>query len=440
LTVILWWMDLIFVLIFAGEAVLKIWAYGVKLYFIKPWNRFDFFIVIAGIISLFPLTGVGLSLFRLIRIGRLLRLVNKASTLRLLFMTLIYAAPSLWNIGILIFVIFYVYAIIGMALFGQDSCGYDEAPDGRCDDDFDKVNFANWDSAMSLLFRVATEDGWTDVYATYQEWAGGRQWQVTVYFCTFFLLGTMIIINLFIAVVLDVFADNKEDAEQFNELAQIFNWRDEWKKCDPTATGKISASEFVETIKRAPKPAGIGNPDATPEEVAEFLYTLYLLTSVEESDDYTQYFCDLIGGFSSLCCKNSSVKMKQTESEVPSNWIVEYEAAVAALCMHVLIEIGKLDVPIIIQPEEDERYIVDWYCKVEVERPGLIDEIQRNLEAAETRKAEAKKEFYKQEIEAGHGTYTGIKRAPTQQYWDVTTRDKEALGIDDASDQETVFE
>ena len=105
-------MDLVFIIIFTIEAVLKITGYGWYVYFASTWNKFDFFIVVAGIISLLPFLGVGVNVFRLFRIGRLLRLVNKAATLRLLFWTLVYAAPSLWNIGILIFVIFYVTSAI----------------------------------------------------------------------------------------------------------------------------------------------------------------------------------------------------------------------------------------------------------------------------------------------------------------------------------------
>ena len=90
-----------------GE-ILKLLAFGVKDYFYDSWNKFDFFIVIVGYVGLFPVLDVGLTVIRLFRVGRILRLINKTKTLRTLFLTLVYSIPSLWNIGVLIFVIFFV--------------------------------------------------------------------------------------------------------------------------------------------------------------------------------------------------------------------------------------------------------------------------------------------------------------------------------------------
>ena len=106
---------------------------------------------------------------------------------------------------------------------------------------------------------MSWEDGWTDVYATFQEWAGDREWQVIVYFCSFFLLGTMVIVNLFIAIVLDVYEQNREESEEMVQLHEVYDWRNEWKKYDSQATGNLSAEDFIKVIKSSPKPTGLAS-------------------------------------------------------------------------------------------------------------------------------------------------------------------------------------
>merc|ERR1719336_3032987 len=114
-------LDWIFVIIFLLEAILKITAVGWELYWASSWNKFDFIIVIIGIISVLDIFGgVGLNVLRLFRIARILRLINKAKTLKTLFKTLLYSIPSLWNIGLLIVVILFIFAVIGMNFFGQE--------------------------------------------------------------------------------------------------------------------------------------------------------------------------------------------------------------------------------------------------------------------------------------------------------------------------------
>ena len=95
---------------------------------------------------------------RVFRIGRVLRLIQKAETLRVLFLTFVYSLPSLWNIGLLLFVIFFIYAVIGMNIFGQVEPNV--IPNGIND----MANFQNWYMSMGLLYRIATGDAWGAIY------------------------------------------------------------------------------------------------------------------------------------------------------------------------------------------------------------------------------------------------------------------------------------
>merc|ERR1719204_896720 len=81
-------VDIVFVVIFTIEAVLKIQAYYFSNYINDSWNAFDFVIVIIGWISMLPSVSVGLNvlrIFRICRIGRAFRLVKRAQSLQLLF-------------------------------------------------------------------------------------------------------------------------------------------------------------------------------------------------------------------------------------------------------------------------------------------------------------------------------------------------------------------
>merc|ERR1719317_1340190 len=144
-------LDTFYIVVFTVEAIVKVIGLGWRQYIGSSWNKFDFFIVIVGIISLFELSGdASLNVLRLFRIGRVLRLINKAKTLRTHFLTLMYSIPSLWNIGLLIFVVFFVYAVIGMHLFGteDDDSGWEFGDS--------EANFQDFGKAMSTLFRVSS--------------------------------------------------------------------------------------------------------------------------------------------------------------------------------------------------------------------------------------------------------------------------------------------
>lgn len=111
--------------IFFVEMVIRLFAYGLN-YFKDNWNVFDFTIVI-GSISL-----IGISIFldsarittvvtaaRLLRIGRLLRLFRQMKSLQVLFSTFLLTLPHMINVGGIMFLIVYIYAVIGISLFAN---------------------------------------------------------------------------------------------------------------------------------------------------------------------------------------------------------------------------------------------------------------------------------------------------------------------------------
>ncbi|QGG81101.1 ion transporter [Litorivicinus lipolyticus] len=189
-------LDRVFLAIFILEAGLKIFALRPRAYFTDGWNLFDFAIVVA---SLIPTTGQFATLARLARILRVLRLVSAFPELRLVIHTLVRSIPSMGHVVLLMSIVFYIYGVAGFYLFHE----------------IDPTHWRDLGISLLTLFRIVTLEDWTDVmYASLavKPWA----W---VYYVSFVVLGTFVVINLFIAVVLNNLDEAK--AERLEKLRQI---------------------------------------------------------------------------------------------------------------------------------------------------------------------------------------------------------------------------
>ena len=181
--------------IFIVEAGVKMGALWpqVRRYFKDGWNVFDFSIIL---VSLIPATGELATLARLARLLRVLRLVSSFPELRLIVATLIRSIPSMGHVLILLSIIFYMYGVAGYHLFHE----------------VDPTHWRSLGIALLSLFRIVTLEDWTDIMyaamASY-DWA----W---VYFVSFVVMGTFVVVNLFIAVVLNNLDEAK--AERLREI------------------------------------------------------------------------------------------------------------------------------------------------------------------------------------------------------------------------------
>ncbi len=198
-------LDKVVLWLFAIEAVLKMAQHGRHFYryFLDPWNVFDFLIVA---VCFLPVDSQYAAVLRLARIMRALRLITAVPRLQLIVGSLIKALPSMVYVSILLGLMFYVYAVMGVFLWGGN----------------DPVHFGNLQKSMLSLFRVVTLEDWTDIMYI-QMWgsdrypfsdgdraayAGQFNSQASpvigaVYFVSFVLLGTMIMLNLFIGVIIN---------------------------------------------------------------------------------------------------------------------------------------------------------------------------------------------------------------------------------------------
>lgn len=180
----------VILLIFIVEAMIKIIAEWPKPqhYFKSGWNIFDFSIIV---FSLLPFTSEFAMLGRVLRLLRVVRLITVLPELRLIVETLFRSIPSMLNIMLLMSILFFIYAVAGFHLFHEH----------------DPTHWRDLGYAVLSLFRIVTLEDWTDIMYIAMElspWYG-------FYFVSFVLIGTFIVINLFIAVVINNLEDAKYD-------------------------------------------------------------------------------------------------------------------------------------------------------------------------------------------------------------------------------------
>ncbi|NKC00847.1 MAG: ion transporter [Pseudomonadales bacterium] len=185
----------LFLTIFIVEAAIKIIAESPKplRYFKNSWNIFDFSIIV---ISLLPATGQLAMLARLARLLRVLRLISTLPELRLIVETLVRSIPSMANVIALMSIIFYIYAVAGFHLFNE----------------IDPTHWRTLGISLLTLFRIVTLEDWTDIMYAAME-VGPLAWP---YFVSFVILGTFVVVNLFIAVVI-----NNLDEAKAERLADL---------------------------------------------------------------------------------------------------------------------------------------------------------------------------------------------------------------------------
>lgn len=184
------YMSNVILALFIFEALLKMLAVWPRLgmYFKSGWNIFDFSVIV---LSLLPATGEMAMVARLARLLRVLRLVSTIPELRLIVTTLIRSLPGMGHVVLLMSLIFYMYAVAGFHLFAEH----------------DPQHWGNLGISLLTLFRVVTLEDWTDLMYTAMEMSG-YSW---IFFVSFVVMGTFVMINLFIAVVLNSLDDAKQE-------------------------------------------------------------------------------------------------------------------------------------------------------------------------------------------------------------------------------------
>ncbi|XP_026077305.1 voltage-dependent P/Q-type calcium channel subunit alpha-1A-like isoform X12 [Carassius auratus] len=285
-------LNIVFTILFFMECVLKIIAFGVRNYFRDAWNIFDFVSVIGSITDILVTelwdNFINLSFLRLFRAARLIKLLRQGETIRILLWTFVQSFKALPYVCLLIAILFFIYAIIGMQLFGNLALEEDSAIN-------EHNNFRTFIMALMLLFRSATGEAWHEIMLAC---LGGMECDENsrnegpecgsnfayAYFVSFIFLCSFLMLNLFVAVIMDNFEYLTRDSSilgphHLDEYVRI------WAEYDPAACGRISYSDMYEMLRHMCPPLGLGK--RCPARVA---YKRLLRMDLPVADDNTVHF------------------------------------------------------------------------------------------------------------------------------------------------------
>ncbi|XP_031410064.1 sodium channel protein type 2 subunit alpha isoform X1 [Meleagris gallopavo] len=274
---ILYWINLVFIVLFTGEFVLKLISLR-HYYFTIGWNIFDFVVVILSIVGMFLAEMiekyfVSPTLFRVIRlarIGRILRLIKGAKGIRTLLFALMMSLPALFNIGLLLFLVMFIYAIFGMSNFAyvKREVGID-----------DMFNFETFGNSMICLFQITTSAGWDGLLAPilnsgepdcdpHKDHPGssvkgdcGNPSVGIFFFVSYIIISFLVVVNMYIAVILENFSvATEESAEPLSE-DDFEMFYEVWEKFDPDATQFIEFSKLSDFAASLDPPLLIAKPN-----------------------------------------------------------------------------------------------------------------------------------------------------------------------------------
>ncbi|KAK5921060.1 hypothetical protein CgunFtcFv8_024797 [Champsocephalus gunnari] len=237
-------------------------------YFTNGWNVFDFIVVVLSIIGmclseLIEKYFVSPTLFRVIRlarIGRVLRLIKSAKGIRTLLFALMMSLPALFNIGLLLFLVMFIYAIFGMSNFAyvKKEAGID-----------DLFNFETFANSMICLFQITTSAGWDGLLAPIlnkheddcdhsTEHPGsdikgdcGNPPVGIAFFVSYIIICFLVVINMYIAVILENFGVATEESADPLSEDDFETFYEVWERFDPHATQFMEykkLSEFADAL------------------------------------------------------------------------------------------------------------------------------------------------------------------------------------------------
>ncbi|XP_004634697.1 voltage-dependent T-type calcium channel subunit alpha-1I [Octodon degus] len=221
-----------FTTVFVLEAVLKLVAFGLRRFFKDRWNQLDLAIVLLSVMGItleeieinaaLPINPTIIRIMRVLRIARVLKLLKMATGMRALLDTVVQALPQVGNLGLLFMLLFFIYAALGVELFGKLICN-DENP---CEGMSRHATFENFGMAFLTLFQVSTGDNWNGIMkdtlrdCTHDERSclSSLQFVSPLYFVSFVLTAQFVLINVVVAVLMKHLDDSNKEAQEDAEM------------------------------------------------------------------------------------------------------------------------------------------------------------------------------------------------------------------------------
>ncbi|CAF0840530.1 unnamed protein product [Rotaria sordida] len=264
-----------FVAVFTIECFMKLIALNIK-YFTIPWNVFDFIIVIASIlgqtlgeiIAKYFVNPTLLRVVRVVRVGRILRLVKGAKGIRTLLFALAVSMPALFNIGLLLFLIMFIYSIFGMSFFA-----YVRKTAGITD----LFNFETFPNSMIVLFQMCTTAGWSSVFQALtndrppdcdptistpsHKGDCGDTVIATPFLVSYVIITSLVVVNMYIAVILENFSRAQEDVQQGLTDDDYDMYYEKWQRFDPSGSQFIRYDQLSDFVDSLEPPLRISKPN-----------------------------------------------------------------------------------------------------------------------------------------------------------------------------------
>ncbi|NXC44387.1 CAC1I protein, partial [Penelope pileata] len=222
----------LFTTVFVLEAVLKLVAFGLRRFFKDRWNQLDLAIVLLSVMGItleeieinaaLPINPTIIRIMRVLRIARVLKLLKMATGMRALLDTVVQALPQVGNLGLLFMLLFFIYAALGVELFGKLVCN-DENP---CEGMSRHATFENFGMAFLTLFQVSTGDNWNGIMKdTLRDCShddrsclSNLQFISPLYFVSFVLTAQFVLINVVVAVLMKHLDDSNKEAQEDAEM------------------------------------------------------------------------------------------------------------------------------------------------------------------------------------------------------------------------------
>ncbi|XP_068429834.1 voltage-dependent N-type calcium channel subunit alpha-1B-like isoform X2 [Clinocottus analis] len=286
------YLNIVFTALFTLECILKIIAFGPLNYLKAAWNVFDFVTVLGSITDILVTEikdkMINLSFLRLFRAARLIKLLRQGYTIRILLWTFVQSFKALPYVCLLIAMLFFIYAIIGMQVFGNIKLN--EGTEINLHN-----NFQTFFQALTLLFRSATGEAWHDIMLAClsnrpcdsHSGIPGKECGsdfAYFYFVSFIFLCSFLMLNLFVAVIMDNFEYLTRDASilgphHLDEFIRV------WAEYDPAACGRMSYRDMYEMLRDMSPPLGLGKK--CPPRVA---YKRLVRMNMPIAEDRTVHF------------------------------------------------------------------------------------------------------------------------------------------------------
>ncbi|XP_037391696.1 voltage-dependent R-type calcium channel subunit alpha-1E isoform X3 [Pygocentrus nattereri] len=285
-----------FTVLFSVECVLKILAFGFMNYFRDTWNIFDFITVLGSITEIvveLQSASFNMSFLKLFRAARLIKLLRQGYTIRILLWTFVQSFKALPYVCLLIAMLFFIYAIIGMQVFGNIKLNEETHINQH-------NNFKTFFGALMLLFRSATGESWQEIMLSC---LGGKKCEADpsltptaepeggcgtefayFYFVSFIFFSSFLMLNLFVAVIMDNFEYLTRDSSilgphHLDEFVRM------WGQYDRAACGRIHYTDMYEMLTYMSPPLGLGKK--CPSKVA---YKRLILMNMPVDEEMTVHF------------------------------------------------------------------------------------------------------------------------------------------------------